>query len=291
MAVLAPNPRYLTGGSGPPLVMLHTVRTQAEHFRHLIPLVEQGYTLYALDLPGMGYSQVVPEASYAEPAMRAAVKRLVTQLDLRDVTLLGESMGATLAFTAAADLPDRVGRVVSVNPYDYSGGIARSSLLARLIVTGVKAPGIGPILAGQEPKPVMRAILAGGLALVYADQILGAVPEAIRREWSVLRSEAMVGQFLDVVIAAEYAFEPERSRWVAVCKSGRYSIQRPLSIGAQLAVTEATLVLARLLRRSSIAVLGTRPVVPVGVISYWLVRGLTAGETDVAAISPSGERL
>jgi geranylgeranyl diphosphate synthase, type I len=79
------------------------------------------------------------------------------------------------------------------------------------------------------------AILAGGLALVYADQILGAVPEAIRREWSVLRSEAMVGQFLDVVIAAEYAFEPERSRWVAVCKSGRYSIQRPLSIGAQLA--------------------------------------------------------
>ena len=38
-------------------------------------------------------------------------------------------------------------------------------------------------------------------------------------------------------------------------------------IGAQLAVTEATLVLARLLRRSSIAVLGDRPVVPVGVIS------------------------
>jgi hypothetical protein len=31
--------RYLTGGAGPPLVLLHTVRTQAEHFRHLIPLV------------------------------------------------------------------------------------------------------------------------------------------------------------------------------------------------------------------------------------------------------------
>ena len=36
--------RYLTGGSGAPLVMLHTVRTQAEHFRHVIPLVEQRYT-------------------------------------------------------------------------------------------------------------------------------------------------------------------------------------------------------------------------------------------------------
>lgn len=155
--------RYLTGGSGAPLVMLHTVRTQAEHFRHVIPLVAQQYTVYALDLPGMGYSQIVPGASYEEPAMRAAVKRLLTQLDLHDVTLLGESMGAVLALTAAADLPDRVRRVVAVNAYDYAGGIARSSLLARLIVTGVIAPGVGPLLAGVEPKPVMRAILTGGL--------------------------------------------------------------------------------------------------------------------------------
>jgi pimeloyl-ACP methyl ester carboxylesterase len=79
------------------------------------------------------------------------------------VTLLGESMGAVLALTAAADLPDRVRRVVAVNAYDYPGGIARSGLLARLIVTGVVAPGVGPVLARLEPKPVMRAILSGGL--------------------------------------------------------------------------------------------------------------------------------
>ena len=155
--------RYLTGGSGKPLVLLHTVRTQAEHFRHLIPLVQQNYTVYALDLPGMGYSEIVPGASYDEPAMRAGVKRLLTQLDLRDVTLLGESLGAVLALTAAADLPDRVRRVVAVNPYDYRAGITRTSLLARLIINGVIAPGIGPMLAKQEPKPILRAILAGGM--------------------------------------------------------------------------------------------------------------------------------
>jgi pimeloyl-ACP methyl ester carboxylesterase len=155
--------RYLTGGSGSPLVMLHTVRTQAEHFRHLIPLVQRRYTVYALDLPGMGYSEIVPGASYEEPAMRSAVKRLLTQLDLRDVTLLGESMGAVLALTAAADLPGRVKRVVAVNAYDYAGGIARSGLLARLVVTGVIMPWVGPMLARLEPKPVMRAILTGGL--------------------------------------------------------------------------------------------------------------------------------
>jgi len=155
--------RYLAGGSGAPLVLLHTVRTQAEHFRHLIPRLQDRYTVYALDLPGMGHSEIVPGASYEEPAMRAAVKRLLTRLDLRDVTLVGESMGAVLALTTAADMPERVRSVMAINPYDYRDGIARSSLLARLIVTGVLAPVIGPILAGVEPRPIMSAVLRGGL--------------------------------------------------------------------------------------------------------------------------------
>lgn len=155
--------RYLAGGVGAPLVLLHTVRTQAEHFRKLIPLLQDRYTVYALDLPGMGYSQIVPGASHEEPSMRAAVKNLIAQLDLRDVTLIGESIGAVLALTTAADLPNRVRSVLAINPYDYSGGIMRSSLLARFIISGVLAPGIGPILAGVEPKPVMRAVLHGGL--------------------------------------------------------------------------------------------------------------------------------
>jgi pimeloyl-ACP methyl ester carboxylesterase len=170
--------RYVTGGTGAPLVMVHTVRTQAEHFRHLIPLVRERYTVYALDLPGMGYSQIVPGASYDEAAMCAGVKRLITQLDLRDVTLLGESMGAVLALTTAADLPERVRRVLAVNAYDYAGGIARSGLLARLIVTGVLAPGVGRMFARVEPKPIVRAVLRGGvvdktaLREDYVDELL-----------------------------------------------------------------------------------------------------------------------
>ncbi|WP_306367761.1 alpha/beta fold hydrolase [Nocardiopsis sp. CC223A] len=155
--------RYLKAGAGAPLVLLHTVRTQAEHFRSLVPLVSDRYTVYALDLPGMGYSEIVPGASYEEPAMRAGVERLLAELDLHDVTLLGESMGAVLALTAAADLPERVRRVVAVNAYDYRGGIARSGLLARLVIGGVLAPGVGPVIAGVEPRAALRRILQGGL--------------------------------------------------------------------------------------------------------------------------------
>ena len=45
-----------------------------------------------------------------------------------------------------------------------AGGIVRSSLLARLIVTAVLAPGVGPMLARLEPKPIIRAVLRGASA-------------------------------------------------------------------------------------------------------------------------------
>lgn len=79
------------------------------------------------------------------------------------------------------------------------------------------------------------AVLAGDLAFVYADQLTLAFPPSARQLWGELRSELIVGQYLDVAVAAESVVDPRLSRWIAVCKSGRYSIQRPLVLGATLA--------------------------------------------------------
>ncbi|HEX5543521.1 MAG TPA: polyprenyl synthetase family protein [Micromonospora sp.] len=79
------------------------------------------------------------------------------------------------------------------------------------------------------------AILAGDLAYSYADRLLAAVPPAAREVWSSLTSETIIGQFLDIAVAAESVVDPELSRWIAVGKSGRYSIHRPLVLGAAIA--------------------------------------------------------
>lgn len=79
------------------------------------------------------------------------------------------------------------------------------------------------------------AVLAGDLAFVYADQLTADFPAPARQLWGELRSELIVGQYLDVAVAAEAVVDPGLSRWIAVCKSGRYSIQRPLLLGATLA--------------------------------------------------------
>lgn len=155
--------RYLRVGIGPPLLLMHTVRTQLDHFQFVIPRITEAFTVYALDFPGMGWSDIVPGASYDEAALRAAVVRVVEDLDLSSVTLAGESMGATLSLTASVDLGGRVRRLVAFNTYDFADGVKRANLLARLVVGNVRLPAWGPIFARLESRPLLRGILRGGL--------------------------------------------------------------------------------------------------------------------------------
>lgn len=157
-----PTVRYLRAGQGPALVLLHSIRTQLDLFQRVIPKLAERFTVYAFDYPGFGWSDIVPGADYREPAMRGHVVRFIERLDLREVTLVGESMGATLALTAASVLGDRVKQVVAFNPYDYSPGAERANLLASFLIKSVRAPLIGPIFAGMESRGSLAGILAGG---------------------------------------------------------------------------------------------------------------------------------
>ncbi len=156
--------RYLKEGSGPTvLIVLHTVRTQLDHFQLVIPMISHAFTVYAIDMPGMGWSDITPGASYTEPALRRAIVEFVTTLDLNDVTLAGESMGATVSLTASTELVDRVRRVVAFNTYDYSNGVGRANRVASIYVGSARLPAIGPLVTSMENKPVLGIVLRGGL--------------------------------------------------------------------------------------------------------------------------------
>ncbi|OMC07377.1 alpha/beta fold hydrolase [Mycobacterium sp. SP-6446] len=163
--------RYFTAGTGPPLVLLHTVRTQLDYFQRVIPALWDEFTVYALDFPGMGWSDIPADARYSEPELRSAVVEFVRALDLRDVTLAGESMGAAVALSASIELPDNVRNVIAFNPYDYPSGLERGNWFARVIGTAVRLPGSGPIFAALENRLILKGVLAGG----FADR--GALPK------------------------------------------------------------------------------------------------------------------
>jgi geranylgeranyl diphosphate synthase type I len=79
------------------------------------------------------------------------------------------------------------------------------------------------------------ALLVGDLALVYSGELMSKAPATAVPEWNKLRSEVMIGQYMDVAAAAEFSVDPRLSRLIALIKSGRYTIHRPLVVGASAA--------------------------------------------------------
>lgn len=160
--------RYQRSGSGPPLLLLHTIRTQLEYFRDLVPLLDSHFTVYAVDLPGHGLSPIDTSATFDEPYMRRAVVGVLETLDLQDVTLVGESIGAVLALTAASQMPDRIHAIYAINTYDYEtrygDGIRRGNWFSNLIIGGLQIPVFGAIGASLEDRKILRKVMGGGYA-------------------------------------------------------------------------------------------------------------------------------
>lgn len=94
---------------------------------------------------------------------------------------------------------------------------------------------------------VGAAILAGDLAFVWADELFDAAAldtsdlERARRVFTDLRTELMAGQYLDLVLAATADAQPEQARTVALLKAGRYTVTRPLQLGAAIAGVDPVL--------------------------------------------------
>jgi geranylgeranyl diphosphate synthase type I len=79
------------------------------------------------------------------------------------------------------------------------------------------------------------AILVGDLAHVYADRLMGEAPPEAAALWHELRLELNVGQYLDLLGTARADRDRGTAHRIARYKSGKYTIERPLHVGAALA--------------------------------------------------------
>ncbi len=79
------------------------------------------------------------------------------------------------------------------------------------------------------------AILVGDVAHVFADHLMRSATPEIAAIWDELRLEVNVGQYLDVLAAAIGEADDATARRIVEYKTGRYSVQRPLHLGAAIA--------------------------------------------------------
>lgn len=163
--------RYTKLGSGPPLVLVHSLHAAASsfEFRGIFEPLAQTHTVYALDLLGFGKSERPAIEYTGQLYARLLADFLAEQVD-ESATVLASSLASAYAVSVAASHPERVEHLVLVSPTDTtSAGLG--SQIARSIF---RAPVLGQTTFNLL---VSQASIQSYLRRVYADPT--AVDEAL----------------------------------------------------------------------------------------------------------------
>jgi geranylgeranyl diphosphate synthase type I len=103
-----------------------------------------------------------------------------------------------------------------------------------------------------EPFGVAAAILLGDLLLVWSEELFTAAistlpPERARAAtgcFDRMRTEVIAGQYLDMLAQSRGAFDPAEALRVVEFKTSKYTVQRPLLLGAAAAGGSSELISA-----------------------------------------------
>ena len=141
--------RYLRGGAGPPLVLIHGLIGYSFSWRFNLAALRPQATVFAVDLPGMGYSDRSPTIDCRMPAAAGRLLHFLDDLKLESADVLGTSHGGGLAMMLAAMAEGRVRRLIlvaPVNPWSRHG-----RLLAPLLARIPGGSGLQPLLMRLGP--------------------------------------------------------------------------------------------------------------------------------------------
>jgi esterase len=105
---------YLDWGSPekPAFIMLHGIGRVAHSFDHIAPAFAKDFHVMAMDMRGHGDSEWSPEGAYLVEDYVSDLAAIVDRLNLRGLTLLGNSTGGRVVQVYAGMHPDRVTRLV-----------------------------------------------------------------------------------------------------------------------------------------------------------------------------------
>ncbi len=135
-------------GSGPPMLLLHGVGGSGYSFRHIIEALARTHRVIALDLMGFGASEKPFNASYRPTEQAHLVVAFLRQSRLHGVTLVGHSLGGTIALMTVLDLnrrePGRISRLILMNAPAYPQDLPRTQQFLTLPVLPYLALAVVP---------------------------------------------------------------------------------------------------------------------------------------------------
>lgn len=195
-----PVTSYEEQGAGPVLVMVAGLAATRRFFREAVERLSADHRVITVELPGHGDTPVGDRPAGVE---RSAddLARLMEELDLRDVTLLGWSLGATVAYSCLERSgAARVARLISVEQtprlttaHDWThaafGGLDDEGAKQLQGTLGDDFAGFAGTLvhssfaAGSEPGQDLVDALLAEAAGCDSDAVAALLADAVSQDW------------------------------------------------------------------------------------------------------------
>jgi pimeloyl-ACP methyl ester carboxylesterase len=174
--------RFYEAGEGAPLLLLHGVGMPAEVWIQNIPALAEGYRVIAPDLVGCGFTD---SGRYRDgpvhPFMLDHLEALLDDRGIKDVAVVGSSLGALLALLLHLRLPERTPALVLVS----SGSAFNSDDELRAMYQATWQNGRSAYTEPSHENCIRRmsSILAAGTkcpeALIFSQMTSYALPGAL----------------------------------------------------------------------------------------------------------------
>jgi len=107
---------YVEAGNGPPIILIHGFLYHTVMWKKNIDALAGKFKVYAIDLWGWGYSERLKENEYSFERYGKQIVGFMDALNIKKATLAGQSMGGGISVYVAAHYPERVDRLILVDP-------------------------------------------------------------------------------------------------------------------------------------------------------------------------------
>src|ERR671934_1359419 len=147
---------YRESGTGPALVLLHGIGSSSASWLFQLESLA-GYRLIAWDAPGYGASAFLTPAQPQPSDYAQALHEFLERLLLKDVVLVGNSLGCLMAGAYAAAHPERVRSMLLLGPAGGYGALAPAERDERLRGRLREIDELGPAGLAQKRAPTLVA--------------------------------------------------------------------------------------------------------------------------------------
>ena len=106
---------YLEDGEGPVALFVHGVPLNGCHWRYVIDRVRHQRRCIAVDLMGLGYSEISPTQDVSFTAQARMLAEVLDALGIERVDMIGNDSGGAIAQIFAVHHPDRLASLVLTN--------------------------------------------------------------------------------------------------------------------------------------------------------------------------------